>query len=134
MLIDLEETYTVGEDTYFTSNSPSCIHAVAFEDDTRTGYFYAIDLQTKRILDAVHIYNDEDVIDKDKPSNLQIVWTEDGSVSSLLINNYCHAIIDFKNNACYSRTGFPETKGDWAPNKNRKLTDELIDKIFNIQS
>jgi hypothetical protein len=39
--------------------------AAVFEDDGRTGYFYALDesLEGNPILDAVHIYNVEDISD-----------------------------------------------------------------------
>ncbi|MES2774868.1 MAG: DUF2251 domain-containing protein [Bacteroidota bacterium] len=82
------------------------------------------------VLDALHVYNDADVIDKDKPSKIQIAWTDDGQIASLLINHYCHAIFDFQNNAGYCRNGFPETNGQWAQIKERTLTDELITEIF----
>lgn len=127
MILDLEETFIVGEDTFFDSISPASSFGVVFEDDLTTGYFYAIDKQSDiNILDALHIYNVANVVDKDKPSKIQIFWTDNGEIASLLINNYCHAIFDFYNKAGYCRNAFPESNREWAQVNNRKLTDELI--------
>jgi hypothetical protein len=68
---------------------------VVFEDDTKTGYFYAFD-KKNGILDALHIYDVENVVDKNKPSIVKILWNEDLTKSFLSINNYYHAIFDFK--------------------------------------
>lgn len=131
MLLDIEEIFTVGQDTYFSSNSPTNSYGVTFEDDLTTGYFYAVDTKPDlTLLDAVHIYNVNDIVDKHKPSKLQIEWTDDGLIASLLINNYCHAIFDFKNNAGYCGTDFPESHTDWTVINDRKLTDELIKTLF----
>jgi hypothetical protein len=53
--------------------------AAVFEDDGRTGYFYALDesLEGNPILDAVHIYNVEDISDAHIPSDVKIGWSED---------------------------------------------------------
>jgi hypothetical protein len=127
----LEKTFTVGQDAFFDSISPTSSFGVTFEDDLNTGYFYAVDTEPElRILDALHIYNVADVVDKDKTCNLQIVWSDDGQVASLLISNYCHALFDFKARAGYCRNGFPEYNGEWCKTNERTLTDELIDNIF----
>jgi hypothetical protein len=135
MLLDLEETFIVGQDTFFDSISPTTSFGVTFEDDLTTGYFYAVDTQPDlQILDALHIYNVADIIDKDKPSKLQIVWTDDGQIASLLINNYCHAIFDFKEKAGYCRNGFPESNGKWTQSQTRTLTEDLITNYFDNKS
>lgn len=114
MILDLEEILTVGEGVFFESGSPTLPFAIVFEDDTVTGYFYAVERKDNLIiLDALHIYNVNDVIDKHKPSKVQIVWTVDGNIATLLINNYCHAIFDFVRKAGYCRNGFPESNRDW---------------------
>ena len=131
MVWDIEETFIVGEDTFFDSTSPTTAFGVTFEDDLTTGYFYAINRESDfKIIDALHIYNVADVIDKEKPCKIQIVWTDDGLIASLLINNYCHAIFDFNNRAGYCRNGFPENNGNWAQISNRKLTDDLITTLI----
>jgi hypothetical protein len=112
MILDIEETFVVGEDTYFQSSSIKGNHAVFFEDDEQTGYFYAAETEPSfQVLDALHIYNVIDVIDKAKPSKAQICWTDDGLKAALLINNYCHAAFDFSRKAGYSRNGFPKLIG-----------------------
>lgn len=81
------------------------------------------------ILDALHVYNVENISDKEIPSNLKILWNEDFSKSFLSINNYYHAVFDFKNQAGYCRNGFPESNGNWTKIKNRVLTDELLSNL-----
>jgi len=131
MILALEGTFIVGEDTFFDSIAQTSSFAVVFEDDLTTGYFYAVDItQDQKILDALHIYNVADVIDKNKPCKIQVAWTDDYQIASLLINNYCHAIFDFKTKAGYCRNGFPECNSDWCEIKERKLTDELVENIF----
>ena len=131
MILDLEETFTVGQDTFFDSVSPTSSFGVTFEDDLTTGYFYAVDTKPDlQILDALHIYNVADIIDKDKPSIIQIVWSYNGLIASLLINNYCHAIFDFNSKGGYCRNGFPESNNVWTVTKERVLTDNLIREIF----
>jgi hypothetical protein len=131
MLLDLEEIFIVGQDTFFDSTSPTSSFGVTFEDNLATGYFYAVETEpTLEILDALHIYNVSDVIDKNKSSKIQIAWSDDGLVASLLINNYCYAIFDFDSKAGYCRNGFPEPKSEWTEIKERTLTDDLIDQIF----
>ena len=137
MILALEETFIVGQDAFFDSISPTSSYGVTFEEDLATGYFYAVDTKPElKILDALHIYNVSNVVDKDKPCQIQIFWTDDGKIASLLINNYCHAIFDFDKQTGYCRTGFPTSNGEWGKtkkedkSKERTLTDELIKDIF----
>jgi len=131
MILALEETFTVGQDAFFDSVSPTTSFGVTFEDDVTTGYFYAVDTASDlEVLDALHIYDVANIVDKDKPCKIQIAWTDDGQIASLLINDYCHAIFDFEEKAGYCRNGFPDNRGVWAQTKERSLTDELIADIF----
>ncbi|WP_217903477.1 DUF2251 domain-containing protein [Flectobacillus sp. BAB-3569] len=75
------------------------------------------------------ILNVANVTDKHKPSTLKILWTEDESKAFLSINNYYHAVFDFRNKAGYCRTGFPESNNSWTKIKERILTDTLIDSF-----
>jgi hypothetical protein len=135
VILALEDTFTVGHDTFFDSTSPGTSFGVTFEDDLTTGYFYAVDTNSDlKILDALHIYNVADIIDKGKPYKIQIAWTDDGKVASLLINNYCHAIFDFETKAGYCRNAFPESNGKWTQIKERLLTDQLINDIFKSKT
>jgi hypothetical protein len=131
MILGLEKNFTPGNETFFESVSPTSSFGVTFEDDLTTGYFYAVDTKPDLlVLDALHIYNVADVMDKDKLSKMQITWSDNGSIASLFINDYCHAIFDFESKAGYCRNGFPECNSDWAMINERTLTDDLVLAIF----
>lgn len=126
-----EETFKIGENTFIGSTSEKDF-TVIFEDDLETGYFYAVDRDNDmEVLDALHIYNVSDVTDKEKPSVLKIFWNEDSTKSLLVINDYCHALFDFENNAGYCRNGFPESKSEWTKVTERKLTEKLLSEMLN---
>jgi len=130
MYIYEEETFFPGKDTFIDSTADN-ENAVVFEDNEETGYFYAVDrINGLKILDALHIYNSENLIDKNKPSTLKILWNEDESIALLSINEYYHALFDFKNKAGYCRNGFPENS-EWAKIKERTLTNDLLERISN---
>lgn len=115
--IEVEETIRVGKEIAISSESPTAEFAVVFEDDGVTGYFYGLDTsQESPILDALHIYNVSDVMDKDRPSLVQIVWAEDGLKAGLWINDYPHAVFDFAAKRSYCRTNFPNatTASEWS--------------------
>ncbi len=121
-----EKTFIIGQDTFIDSIVENN-NAVIFEDNEETGYFYAIDKYNRLgVLDALHIYNVADVIDKNIPSILKILWTADYSKSFLSINDYYHAVFDFQRKAGYCRNGFPDSQGNWAIVSERLLTDELL--------
>lgn len=82
-----------------------------FEDDGETGYFYGLDtrLGDEPILDALHVYNVDGVRDRERPNEVDVVWSEDGLRAALLINGYAHAAFDFGARRGYCRTGFPES-------------------------
>jgi hypothetical protein len=129
LIIYEEQTFKVGEDTFIDSTAENN-NAVVFEDNCETGYFYAVDRNDNlKVLDGLHIYDVSNVTDKHKPSILKILWTEDESKAFLSINNYYHAVFDFKNKAGYCRNGFPETNNSWTKIKERKLTEILIDDL-----
>ena len=127
------ETLNVGQETVIESCPDKSDNAVVFEDDGTTGYLYAIERPGEsemKILDAVHIYNVDNVIDKDKPSEVQIYWNKHLTKSALMINGYCHAIMDFKNKKGLCRTGFPQPSQTW-PSGQRLLTESEIDNFVN---
>jgi hypothetical protein len=115
-----EQTFQPGDNAFAASDSSDGHYSAFFEDDGDTGYFYAMDLtrSENKILDAVHIYNVANIIDRDRPSTLLIVWSEDGLKCALLINDYPHAVFDFDAQRGYCRTNypnFPETAyGCWS--------------------
>jgi hypothetical protein len=93
-----EQTITVGEPAVVEGPSPSTDFGVLFEDDGTTGYLYGLDFcrQDNPIVDALHIYNVEQVTDRAQPSLVQLVWSPDGLKAALLINRYPHAVFDFE--------------------------------------
>jgi len=128
LIIYEEQTFKVGDDLFIDSTTENS-YGVVFEDNGETGYFYAVDSKNMKVLDGLHIYNVANVTDKHKPSTLKILWTEDESKAFLSINNYYHAVFDFRNKAGYCRTGFPESNNSWTNIKERILTDTLIDSF-----
>ncbi|HUW59120.1 MAG TPA: DUF2251 domain-containing protein [Planctomycetota bacterium] len=114
--ITVEQEFTVGTETVIDSRCQWSDFGVVFEDDQQTGYFYGLDLsgEDMLILDAVHIYNVSNVTDKDIPSTVQIMWSEDGLKSALFINKYPHAVFDFEAKRAYCRTDFPPPREDWS--------------------
>ncbi|HKU27701.1 MAG TPA: DUF2251 domain-containing protein [Candidatus Sulfotelmatobacter sp.] len=107
----LEETLHVGTEAFLASDSPNGRWSTYFEDDGETGYFYAWDLELpdNNILDALHIYNVSTVVDRDRPSIVQIVWSAEGAKCALLINRFPHAMFDFEAKRGYCRTSFPKS-------------------------
>jgi hypothetical protein len=109
----------VGQKELFEEDAPTDQFSAFFEDDGEAGYFYALDLRRKldgEVVDALHIYNVENVIDSDRCCELSIAWSEDGSKCALLINGYPHAAFDFgaKRGCCRNNfPNLPESDGWW---------------------
>ena len=105
-----------GQEAFLESKSTLSRFAVVFEDDGNTGYFYALDATdtNQKILDALHIYNVDNVTDKDKSSIARIVWSATGEQAALLINDYPHAVFDFAAKRGYCRSGFPPPSPNWS--------------------
>ena len=129
-----EQQFVAGEDTFVESASSENNYAVAFEDDTETGYFYAIEMSpetgAQQILDAVHIYEAEDIEPAKRPGVLKIIWSTDWLKCALLVNNYCHAVFDFASQGGYCRNEFPPPNSIWTKGE-RKLTDEMVAGLFS---
>jgi hypothetical protein len=106
---------SVGKKAVVEGPSPDGKHVVVFEDDGETGYFYAPDKSRAddSILDALHIYNVTNVVDRHIPSTVQIVWFADELKALLLVNRYPHAAFDFVAKRGYCRTGFPAPDQRW---------------------
>lgn len=128
-----EQTFIPGENVFVESTAAENNYGVVFEDDTETGYFYALEISPEgeqRILDALHIYEVENVTGSEKPHALKIIWSTDWLKCALVINNYCHAVFDFKNHGGYNRNAFPPPNEFWTTGE-RTLTDEMIEEIFS---
>ena len=124
----MAQTFVPGDEAWYASDSGTSAFSAVFEDDGDTGYFYAYDRNNSQtpILDAVHIYNVANVVDKDRQSAAEILWSGDGLKAALLINGYPHAVINFGERCSYCRTGFPPPPSGW---NHGAWTDELM-KLF----
>ena len=129
--LEAEEPIQVGHETFVGSNSPVTNYGVVFEDDGETGYFYGLDTSLNegdQILDALRIYNVRSVIDKEKPSLVQLVWSEDGLKAALYINDYPHAVFDFAARRGYCRTNFPRPNEKWT-SFDKEWSDAALDSF-----
>lgn len=111
--IEAEETFLVGEETFVGCKSPTSQYGAFFEDDGDTGYFYGLDtsVEGNQIRDALHIYNVASVVDKGKPSLVQIEWSEDGMKAAFFINGYAMlSSISRVSAVIAERTSLPRTK------------------------
>ena len=113
-----EEQLIVGTETVVMGHAPEGRLAAVFEDDGNTGYFYALDpsVEGNAIQDAVHIYNVANVVDRERPSLVEIGWSHDNLKAVLLINDHPHAVFDFALKQGYCRTGVPppNSVGVWS--------------------
>jgi hypothetical protein len=105
-----------------------------FEDDGQTGYFYAYErsLDGKgggKILDACHIYDIRNVVDREIASEAAIIWTTDGLKAALLLNGNAHAVLDFAGGCGYCRSNWPPPGGAWQSALRAPWTDELLNQF-----
>ncbi len=103
------EELHVGNPVVIESAAPHSRFAAVFEDDGETGHFYALDnsQSDQPIQDAMHIYDVEEISDRDTPSHVKIAWSTDSMKVELLINGHPHAVFDFSAKRGYCRSGFP---------------------------
>jgi len=135
MILGAEEQFRVGEPApgaeSFLLSSEAANHEfqVMFEDDGTTGYFYALrNAAESEILDALHVYNVADVLDRTTPVTAQIFWDAAQSTAVLLIEGHSHALYDFPRRAGFCRNAFPPAQNGQLGS--RELTDELVEKYF----
>jgi len=128
-----EQVYTAGEDTFIECIPDETNYGVVFEDDTDTGYFYAIEVDKStgkmNILDALHIYSVEEMPEAQRKGTIRMIWSKDWQRCALVINNYCHAVFDFENQGGYNRNEFPEPNAIWTKG-DRTLTNEMVTAFF----
>jgi hypothetical protein len=127
-----EQPITPGTAVFIECKSEENNYAVVFEDDTDTGYFYAMEIEpatgNERILDALHIYQIGDE-DTPQPGILRIMWSTDWLKCALIIDNNCHAIFDFENHGGYNLTQFPPPNEIWTQ-RGREMSEELVIQLF----
>jgi hypothetical protein len=154
-----EKKWTPGEDLFIESFAPENHYGVVFEDDGEATYFYAVEKDEQgaglRILDALHIHETEPgddepgqgdpgedtepgagdsaedggAVDEGAAKPLLIVWAKDWLKCALVIDGFCHALFDFKEQRGYNINEFPPPNDFWTKG-DRKLTDELIRTLF----
>lgn len=123
----LSETIVIGNPITLECPSPKTSYAVIFEDDGETGYFYGLNLDNQKqpVLDRLHIYNDEDVLDQKVSVKVEIIWSEDGLKSGLSINGFTHAVFDFEAKKAYCRNNYPPPNRKFT--KSHQWQDEALD-------
>lgn len=90
------------------SYSPICPCYLFLIDDGETAYLYVgDDDEDVPIVDSLHLYNTEDLLDKDQKHRFEIIWSEDGLKAALLINGYFHSAVNFDEPQCMCRNNFP---------------------------
>lgn len=129
-----DRAFTPGQDVFVECRAEESNYMVVFEDDTDTGYFYAleeVDAETgsQQILDALHIYNVEEVELPEKPWNLKIIWSKDWLKCALVINGHCQALFDFEHQGGHNLNEFPPPNEFWTKGE-RTLTNEMIANFF----
>jgi hypothetical protein len=111
---------------------PSPAHAIGvlFEDDGETGYFYALEPEraANPIVDAMQIYNAAAVMDSDRASRAEILWSSDGLKAGLRINGHVHAVFDFTAKRGFCRSNFPAPNSAWTSFDHR-WSDEALDLL-----
>ncbi len=114
--ITVSEPHVVGTPVVLEAPSPASNYVVVFEDDGDTGYLYGIDpaREEQPILDALHIYNVKNVVDRETASVVEVLWSEDGLKACLVIDQYPHAVFDFENRRACCRTNFPPADGGFS--------------------
>ena len=126
-----EITLQVGQEIMVESHSEDETKGVVFEDDGETGYFYARDFKKpdSGFVDALHIYNVQGVVDRDRPAALKILWTRDYSAAALLINLRPQAVFHFGKKCGYAPDPFPSSAADpdWT---HSKMVDEIRGWFF----
>jgi hypothetical protein len=114
VIIDQVAQGKPGDECLLGSEAEDGRAAVVFEDDGEAGYFYACQTVNGPIFDALHIYDVEAVVDRNRPSEYKVGWSPSGRQAVLLINGHPHAVFDFDRQKGWCRTGFPPTNQAWS--------------------
>lgn len=84
---------------------------VVFEDDGETGTLYARARAEGPIVDALHVYNVDDVTDRARECEYKIGWSPSGRQAILLIDGGVHAVFDFDRGKGWCRSAFADGAG-----------------------
>ena len=127
-------TLHVGQPLVVDADSPAGRYAAVFEDDGRSGLFYAIDTDVEDaspVQDALLVYVAADVTDAALDSTLEIGWSDDGRKALLLINDQPHAAFDFERRQGWCLTGLPEAALNKAWSKAARQWSEDVEALFD---
>ncbi len=129
-----KRTFRPGEKIIVESDAATGRRGVVFEDDGRTGYFYARDYSVPEHLfvDVLHIYSLKELRDAHLSSEVHIIWSEDEMKVALIINRYPHAVFDFGEKIGYSRDVFPDPdpRTGW---RHERYADSLRQLFFGVE-
>lgn len=85
--------------------------------------------EAQPVVDSLFVYRVSDVKPETlkEPRRFQICWSEDGYKAFLLLNDYPHAVFDFREFVGYNHTKFPEPElgSMW---RHKETTPELVEK------
>jgi len=129
-----KESLRVGQPLVVDADSPAGRYATVFEDDGRTGCFYAIDTDVEDgnpIQDALHVYDADDVTDAHLASTVEIGWSDDGLKALLLINDQPHAAFDFARRQGWCQLALPEAAVNRAWSKSPRGWSEDVEALFD---
>ena len=133
LTIVARETLKVGQPLVVDADSPAGRYATVFEDDGRTGVFYAVDTDVEEgdpVRDALLVYVAADVADAHLASTLEIGWSDDGLKALLLINDEPHAAFDFQRRQGWCRGAQPATGGaGWSTGS--RAWSEDVEALFD---
>jgi hypothetical protein len=128
------QTLRVGQPLVVDADSPAGRYLAVFEDDGRTGCFYAVDTDVEDanpVQDGLLVYVAADVSDADLDSTLEIGWSDDGRKALLLINDQPHAAFDFERRQGWCLTGLPEAAVNKAWSQASRQWSEDVEALFD---
>jgi hypothetical protein len=128
-----KEALRVGRPLVVDADSPAGRYATVFEDDGRTGGFYAVDTDVEDgnpVQDALLVYEVADVAGADVPSTLEIGWAEDGLKALLLIDGVPQAAFDFAQRQGWCRLALPEAAVNPAWSKAPRGWSAAVEALF----
>lgn len=127
------QPFKVGQPLVVDADSPEGRYATVFEDDGKTGYFYAVDTDVEHgspVRDALQVYIVADVTDAALESTLEIGWSDDGQKALLLINDEPHAAFDFARSQGWCLSGEPAAPATGWSKAPRQWSDE-VEALFD---
>jgi hypothetical protein len=127
------QPFKVGQPLVVDADSPEGRYATVFEDDGKTGYFYAVDTDVEQgspVRDALQVYIVSDVTDAALESTLEIGWSDDGLKALLLINDEPHAAFDFTRRQGWCLSGEPAPGATGWSTASRQWSDD-VEALFD---